>query len=221
MFKFKIIINPSLHASSSSKIIYYAYIVLQYLLTFLLGSCLVANDYRLAFVLLWSLILALDIGIFIMFYNKNGNVLGSPVAFVILVREILTTLTSILLIGMFYEADYDIFSRIYGGIIWGFLSAKIIDAFPKFYIFGNKQLYMTTTTITPTIYDTIPLTTNCPIFSASNSDSVFNAINIVILSILTPIVAFFGSTMLGTFLALVYSIYVLGFIVYRNLNKIN
>lgn len=202
--------NTSLQ-SKTNRVIYYLYVLINYLLTFILGSFLVANCYTISFILLWTFLVALDIAIFVIFYNKNGNSLGSPVAFVILVREILFALISMILIGVYFSADCETQMIVYGGIIWGFASAKIIDAFPKFYIFDKESQSLTHlnnnltathhyhTTMSP-----VPLLTG----------SILNAIGITMLAIIGAITGFTGSSITVSLLALMYVLYVAGYLVY-------
>lgn len=216
LFKTGAPFNTSLH-SMTNRVMYYLYVLINYILTFIVGSFLVANSYTVAFIILWAFLVSLDIAIFVIFYNKNGNSLGSPVAFVILVREILFALVSMILIGVYFSADSETQMSVYGGIIWGLAAAKIIDAFPKFYIF-DKETNLVNYDIDSRGYGTTTVhgTTASPALSITGS--ILNAVGITLLAFIGSITGFLGSTIAVSFLALLYTIYVAGYLVYTKFN---
>lgn len=206
--------NKSLQ-SMNSRVIYYLYVVTNYLLSFVLGSYLVANCYAVAFVFLWLFLIALDIAVFVVFYNKSGNLLGSPVAFIILLREILFALISMVLIGIYFTADCEQQMVVYGGIIWGFAAAKIMDAFPKFYVFDKHSDSITKiTSSTKTCHTTVIKTKP----TKALADSLMNAVNVCILALMGAMTGFLGSTDWGSFVAVLYCLYVAGYLVYVKFN---
>ena len=108
----------------------YFYTILNYILTFIIGSFFIANCYINEFIIVWIILLAINIAKSVIFYKTDRSLNISTV------REIIYTIISTILIIYYYSYDCRTRMDIYGGIIWGFSSANIIETFPKFYIFG-------------------------------------------------------------------------------------
>jgi len=208
LFKLKTMDNKVFHDKNNS-IIYFVYVVFHFISTFIIGSVLIVNSYRITFIILWLLVMIMDVFVFTTFYNRKGNCLGGSVGFVVLLREIIYYCSSFVILSIYYSSDYDTYCYMYGGLIWGFSATRYIDSFPKYYIFGNvkpdnskshlEDDECKTTNIYPGTTDE-PTTTMCPITNDCECRpkpnrqaiifSLINSVNIIILSILTILIGF-------------------------------
>ncbi|VBB18734.1 hypothetical protein YASMINEVIRUS_1266 [Yasminevirus sp. GU-2018] len=196
----------------TKRILYYIYLVLNYILTFIVGSWLVASNLVGWFTALWVLLILVDVIVFVYFYNPAGNLLGAPVAFIVLVREMLFAIIGLVLLGVYYSADYETHLIVYGSMIWGFAGAKILDAFPKFYIFNSGV--NSNTLVTP-FRGKSGRVTSSP--SLNPVEAILNAVNVLLLMFLSVFTAFFGSNIYTIIIAILYFLYVVGYFVYRKM----
>jgi hypothetical protein len=202
MFYFNIHVNDSIK-ESWAEITYYAYNVITIILTFIVQTIFIIYDFRRCFLIMWFLLLVMNITIFILFYNKKGNYLGVLVGFVLLVREIIYMILSFILIVLYFKSPYDSFVRIYGGIIWGFSAVKIVDCFPKFYLFNQRD------------YLDNDNSENNKNANFDDAESILNSINICILSVLTVIYGFSLSGSASLLISIVYILYVISYFIYK------
>lgn len=191
-----------------NKIVYYVYSVLSFMLTFILGTYLVAQDMVGGFIALWIVMLLVDAAMFALYYNPNGNFLGSPVAFTVLLRDGLFAVISVILLLVFCSSDYDTRCTVYGGIIWGFGGAKVLDSFVKYYVFTSSidDPYLTrgkrANPTTPT---------------ATFVESIWNAVNVGYLAIFSVVWGFIPNSWFGSLLAILYILFVAAYLVQRKL----
>lgn len=191
-----------------NKIVYYIYSVISFLMTFILGSYLVAHDMVGSFIALWIVLLFVDLAMFALYYNPNGNFLGSPVAFTVMLREGLFGLISVILLLVFCASDYETRCSVYSGIIWGFGGSKVLDSFVKYYIFtpSMDDPYLTRG---KRAYPTTP--------TATFNESIWNAVNVGYLALFSVAYAFMESGFFTSMLAIVYILFVSAYLIQRKL----
>lgn len=204
-FVFDYTVPGSAYDNAFWRIIYIVYLYLCALI-FLAQNYLVTSLGLFAFVELIRLVM--EASVFVIFHRKSGSSLGPAVAFTsIVLRSLQFVVSPIVIVRCFLSGDPIFCVNQLTGLIWGLTAMKFYEAFTKFYIFNIGD----TPTFVPFAGTTIE-----PI---SKKDDIANSINIVLLQLIAAPLAFYGSNPFTEFVAILYLIYLMVYIVYIYMHK--